>query len=150
MVINGVNNYVVIHLNSLLSRFNIGEIKKISRLIIFWCFDHWGDNNRIKKPLRIHLDYDKESDYYAEYIIEKKEHILRILLNKNKTIEDLISSILHEFTHRLQSDKEYDRLSKKYSYSKHPHEKMAIKISEHFSRVCWNDLESRIKKELTR
>jgi hypothetical protein len=111
-----------------------------------WCFDHLGENRR-RQELTIELNYDKnEKDYYGDYDVEDGEAVIRIYMNVNKTIKDLISSVIHEYVHNLQPNSTYDKLYRRYGYKNHPHEKEARKIEEKFWAICWDDVKHKIDK----
>ena len=61
----------MVRINTSILKLKEKGIKYLSKLVINWCFDHLGENSKIRKPLIICLDYNKEGDC-AEYIIEEK------------------------------------------------------------------------------
>jgi hypothetical protein len=135
-------------INSPLARLSVKQVKQIVSIIIYWCFNHLGENIRIKKPLNIELDFESNTFDCAEYDVDEEERIIRIFMINNNNVRDLISAILHEYTHDGQPKAAYDRLYKKYGYSRHPHEKQAYKIEKRFTLVCWNDIKHEIAKKI--
>lgn len=139
--------YKKIRLNSLLSNLTLRELKIITKLIVNWCFDHLGENKRLKyNELEIDLDFSTEETDYAEYDYEDYCRTIRIFVNNNKNIKDLIQSLLHEYCHFLQPvASKYDKLLEEYKYySKHPFEIEANKISEKYGRVCWDSIKNNL------
>ena len=133
-----------------LSRLSKKDVKKISRIILDWCFAHLGENKRIKKELVLELDYvEPKTSGFAEYEIEE-DRIIRIFMQSVNTFYDLIASIIHEYTHDLQPvTSYYDKLFEKYKYySRHPFEKQATKMENRFVLVCWEDIRHKIEKIL--
>ncbi len=123
------------------------QIKKICKIIIRWCVDHLGENHRIKKELRVKLDYIEKYEGKAEYDIDEEHRIITIYVLNAKTIKDLICDCIHEMVHDVQPvTTRYDKLYKKYYYKNHPFEKAARKMEDRFYKVCWGDIRPKVEK----
>ena len=136
-------------INTPLEEMSRQQVKKICKIIIDWCFDHLGENKRIKKDLLIEMVYDETdaSEGFAEYDIDEENRIIRIFMSANKTIKHLIFSFLHEYTHDLQPvTTKYDKLRRRYGYINHPQEKQARRNEDRFAKVCWNDIRPKVEK----
>lgn len=136
-------------INSSLSKLSTKQVKRITRIIIDWCFDHLGENKRIHKDLKVVLDFKTDEKVYcADYDIDDDERLITIYMNMTKTVKDLIQNCLHEYQHDLQPNSTYEKLYKRYGYKNHPHEKEARKIEERFWAICWEDIKSRVDKAI--
>jgi hypothetical protein len=135
-------------INTSLKGMSRKQIKQICKIIVKWCLAHLGENHRIKKKLKIETVYNTPVfEGYAEYDIDEEFRIIRVFMDYNPTIKQLISSLLHEFQHNLQPvTTQYDKLQKKYGYHNHPFEKQARKTEERFTKVCWDDIRPKVEK----
>jgi hypothetical protein len=135
-------------INASLKKVPRKQVKQICKIVVNWCTDHLGQNCHVKKDLKIEIIYNNPVfEGYAEYYIDEDYRIIRIFMDFNNTIKQLISSILHEFTHDLQPvQSKYDKLQKKYGYRNHPLEKQARRMEDRFTDICWDDIKHKVEK----
>ena len=105
-----------------IKNYSITELRHLSKFVFDYCVQHLGVNNRKRKSLDFILDINKHpEDYYGWY--DTIEHTIYIKLINIKTVKDLTSTIIHEYTHSLQPCRtHYFRLLKEHGYKKHPYE----------------------------
>ena len=118
-----------------IKNYSVSELKHLSKFVFNYCIENLGINNRKRKPLGFTIDISKKGeDYYGWY--DSVEHMIYIKLINIKTVKDLVSTIIHEYTHSLQPcRKHYFRLLKEYGYKKHPYEIEARKSEVLFKKV---------------
>lgn len=103
------------------------------------------------------MEYPKHHKYYptveVKYNINKKANgdyssysrLIRIYVNNHKSIEDLVDTCIHEYTHYLQMPKEvhqleYNKYNKTKGYYNNPYEIEAREKAEFYTPKCINDL----------
>lgn len=96
----------------------IGIINKTIR----YCINHIGVNYKITKPITIQLKNNPYQDCrLGEY--DPQTNTITIFINELRTVGELTSTLIHEYTHYLQPITEkYYKLYQLYGYSNHPHE----------------------------
>jgi len=94
---------------------NIDEELKISytKMALDWCVENLGVNKRKRKKLILEIN-DKDFSqsriiYYGKYCFYQNKIV--IYISSCETIDDLISTMIHEYTHYLQSSSLYRYLS---------------------------------------
>jgi len=111
-----------------LSRY---KIKKIGKLVFEFCSKNLGKSKNKQWP-KLTLSYMKQNEYMGLY--SPRRHQIYIFVDKCKTLSDLTSTIIHEWTHskqRILTD--YGRLDKKWGYDKNP-----LEIEAYESEKIWN------------
>ena len=103
-----------------------------------WCKKFLGTNSRKKKPIKLSVlkktrKLDDSTDCGSYHSDENR--IIIYYLNC-PTIKDVVSTVIHEYTHYLQSNKKYFEFMEHYYYSSHPYEKEARKNEEKYSNKC--------------
>ena len=126
------------------SKHNINFKKKCAFLTLKWCKKNLGINKRKKtKPkisIRINFKKDEtEKTTRGAYYFDENRIIIYHI--NCKTINDVISTIIHEYTHYLQSNKKYWDYFKTHYYSNHPYERQANRNEEKYFLVCLSEIE---------
>lgn len=118
--------------------------KKLANYTLRWCKKNLGTNKRKNIPkISIRLKVkDDEGEWYGIYIWQ--ENRIMISLEKNKTMGDIVGTVIHEYTHYLQSMRKYYEFFNIYYYSTHPYEKQAIKNSKKYTNKCLYDFRKSI------
>lgn len=94
--------------------------------ILEWCKKEYGMSKYKKsypylefRKMR-YADEEGQDGYYDDY-----ENLIFINREFHNHVNHLAQTLIEEYTHFLQSDREYQKLARKYSYSQHPLEKQA-------------------------
>lgn len=123
--------------------------EKYAKLAFEWCIINLGKCKRKKKELI--LKFSKKSGYYNN---DKKNPIIGCYCNYRNliilyepscyTLKDIVATVIHEYTHYLQSSYLYEKYEKKYSYKKNPHEIEANKNEKKYTKVCMKYIKNQI------
>lgn len=110
--------------------------KKLANYTLRWCKKNLGINKRKPHPkISVRMKVrDDEGEWYGVYIWE--ENRIVISLDKNKSMVDIVATVIHEYTHYLQSMRKYYEYFNTHYYSTHPYEKQAIRNSKLYSDKC--------------
>ena len=63
-----------------------------------------------------------------------------IYIENCKTLDDVVSTIIHEYTHYLQSRTKYEKYEKEYYYSTNPYERQAKRNEIKYTKICLQDI----------
>jgi Zn-dependent peptidase ImmA (M78 family) len=113
--------------------------RKCARLALNWCKKNFGINNRRKQAPKVSVRvYFKSDETFrktkaAYYYSENRIIVYHI---NNKKVEDVVSAVIHEYTHYLQPDRKYWDYFKTHYYSQHPHERQAVRNEERYTEQC--------------
>lgn len=120
--------------------------KKYSILTLKWCRNYFGINSRKRSKLKFKLTKRtrniKKSVVYGRYCFWK--NTITIYEPNCKTIEQIVSTIIHEYTHYLQSRTKYQKYEKTHYYSTHPLERSAFRNEEKYTQMCLKDIKKLI------
>lgn len=121
--------------------------RKCAFLTLKWCRENLGINYRKKsKPkiaVRVYFpSYEDEKTSCGSYYFEDNKIII---YDANcETIQLVINTVIHEYTHYLQSGKKYWDFFKTHQYSNHPYEKHARRNEKKYGETClfeiWDNL----------
>lgn len=132
-----------------MSKRNIDEELKISytKMALDWCIENFGVNKRKRKKLILEINHKNFSDgrmiYYGKYCFNKNKII--IYISNCETIDDVISTMIHEYTHYLQSSSLYRYYAKCYYYSQNPCERQAKRNEMKYTKECIKELNKSIR-----
>jgi len=119
-----------------LSDYSKYYIKKIAELAMMYCYENLGKKLNSDYPT-LKITYNKNCFDYGEYDFINNEIVINVLCCK--TISDLTSTIIHEYTHSKQNILEdYTRIYRKVGYHKHPMEIEAYNAEKLYNRKCLN------------
>lgn len=109
-----------------------------------WCKKNMGINKRKRNTPTVYVRIRLEEDDKIKKIVEgsyfsKSNRIVVYGLNCN-TLEDVVSTVIHEYTHYLQSMKKYWEYFQTYYYSQHPYERQAKRNEEKYTKQCYNHI----------
>jgi hypothetical protein len=85
--------------------------------------------------VRINFRKD-ETERFIKGIYYVNENRIIVYSLNCETIDEVVSTIIHEYTHYQQSMKKYWEYFEFYYYSNHPYEKEARKNEEMFTKKC--------------
>lgn len=117
--------------------------RKCAALTLKWCKKILGKNPRRKIPPRVTVRiYFRKDETYKKtkgaYYYD--DNIIVIYYLNNKNIKELISTIIHEYTHYLQPDKQYWEYFQTHYYSTHPHERQADRYATKYLTQCLKEI----------
>jgi Zn-dependent peptidase ImmA (M78 family) len=98
-----------------------------------WCKKFLGTNLRKKKPIKLSL-IKQDKDNFGSYDAEKNKII--IYHENCLTVKDIVSTVIHEYTHYLQSNKGYFMFMEYYDYNSHPFEQEARVNEQKYTNRC--------------
>lgn len=116
--------------------------KKYAILTMKWCRENFGINE--KKRTRLEFEFTsrkrtiKKVPVYGNYCFWRN----KITLHEPtcNTIKDVVSTIIHEYTHYLQSRLKYQDYQKRYYYSTNPYEREARRNEEKYTNICIKEI----------
>jgi Zn-dependent peptidase ImmA (M78 family) len=121
--------------------------RKCALLTLRWCQENLGINkrkkNKLKLVVRIYFPKDEqERTCHGSYYFEDNKIIVYEI--NCETIELMVATIIHEYTHHLQSGRKYWEFFKTHHYSSHPYERQAKRYEEKYAETClfeiWDSL----------
>ena len=105
------------------------EVKRLFAIrAMRWCRDYMGVNNRRKSlpKISVRINFRKdETERFIKGIYYSYENRIIIYDLNCKTIEDIVSTVIHEYTHYLQFWPWYTRYKNLYKYENNPYEVQA-------------------------
>lgn len=120
---------------------------KISTEALKWCKDYLGVNEKKRTKLKLEFTERKRTIkkciVYGNYCFWRNK--ITIYLPHCETIEELVSTIIHEYTHYLQSRPRYLYYQKHYYYSTNPYEREAKRNEEKYCSICISDIKKYLK-----
>ncbi len=102
-----------------------------------WCTKEYGFS-------RFQSDYPTISTSYqgkknSGYFLQDENHI-HVYLNMHEFLTELIDTIIHEWTHYLQSPIWLSRYNKSRDYSDNPYEIEAFAVAKRDTMSCFHDI----------
>mgnify|MGYP000332833846 CR=1 FL=1 len=112
--------------------------KRYATLAIRWCESYFGLCDRKKRRLIFRFSERKRKmdnfEIFGNYCFYRNEII--IYLPNNNTIYDIVATVIHEYTHYLQSRSLYKYYQDIYYYSRNPYEREAKRNEEKYTKIC--------------
>ena len=108
-----------------------------------WCRENMGVNRRRKEPLKVSVRINfrgEEDERYIKGVFYPDENRIIVYSKNCLTIEEIVSTVIHEYTHYLQSDVKYIELYKRYYYKNHPFEREARKNEDLYTSICMKEI----------
>jgi uncharacterized protein YjaZ len=103
-----------------------------------WCKDNFGLCDRKRRKLLFNVSERKRksgnSDIYGNYCFWRNK--ITLYLPNNTTIHDIVATMIHEYTHYLQSRTRYNNYEKTHYYSHNPLEREARRNEEKYTKIC--------------
>ena len=120
---------------------------KIATESLKWCKDYLGVNDRKRTKLKLEFSTRprtiKKCLVFGNYCFWRNK--ITIYLPHCVTVEELVSTIIHEYTHYLQSRPRYQYYQKNYYYSTNPYEREAKRNEEKYCSICISDIKKYLK-----
>jgi hypothetical protein len=80
----------------------------------------------------------KGFDVYGNYCFYR--NTITIYLPNNRTIDDIVSTVIHEYTHYLQVRNTYREYEKTTYYSQNPLERQAKRNEDKYTKLCIKEI----------
>ncbi len=120
--------------------------KQYAILALKWCKEFFGENDRKRSKLKFEFTKRrrtiKNHMVYGNYCFYRNK--MTIYEPACDTLFDVVSTVIHEYTHYLQSRPIYKIYQDNYYYSTNPYEREAKRNEMKYTKICLND----IKKQL--
>lgn len=131
-----------------MGRFVSDDIKKLyANKTLKWCEEYFGLCVRKKRKLLFRFSERKRKiqncDVFGNYCFYRNEII--IYLPNNHTIYDIVSTVIHEYTHYLQVRRKYREYEKTRYYSQNPMERQAKRNEDKYTNICLRYIRKSIK-----
>lgn len=121
---------------------DIESKKRYALLTLRWCENYFGLCQRKKRKLSFKFSERKRKigncDVFGNYCFYRNEII--IYLPNNQTIYDVVSTVIHEYTHYLQVRRKYREFEKTRYYSQNPMERQAKRNEDRFTNICLKEI----------
>ena len=113
--------------------------RQIAKQVLKWCKENMGINNRRKSlpKVSVRINFRKdETERFIKGIYYSSENRIIVYSVNCETMDEVVSTIIHEYSHYQQSMKKYWEYFEFYYYSNHPYEKEARKNEEMYTKKC--------------
>jgi hypothetical protein len=117
--------------------------RRYALLTTKWCRENMGVNRRRKEQLKVSVRINfrgEEDERYIKGVFYPDENRIIVYSKNCLTIEEIVSTVIHEYTHYLQSDVKYIELYKRYYYKNHPFEREARKNEDLYTSICMKEI----------
>ncbi len=120
--------------------------KQYATLAYKWCKVFFGANERKRTKLSFEFTprprHWKRDIIYGNYCFFRNK--ITIHESACKNIYDVVSTVIHEYTHYLQSRTQYRLYQDNYYYSTNPYEREARRNEEKFTKMCIKEIKKLI------
>jgi hypothetical protein len=125
--------------------YNINVTKsKFVNEVLNWCMNNmdYPTGHKYYPQVKI-LYYKTKRNRFGDYTSNTR--LIRIFINNHISVEELINTVIHEYTHYLdmpfkQNQKEYNRYLKQKGYYDNPFEINARETAEKYTSICLKDM----------
>ena len=112
-----------------------------------WCRKNFGlsDTKRRKLDFIISTQQRKKGRFrfLGNYCFWRNRMV--IYAPNCESLVEIVSTVIHEYTHYLQSGPQYRRYEKDYYYSTNPYEREAKRNEEKYAKICLKEIRKKIK-----
>lgn len=116
--------------------------KRYATYALNWCVKFFGLCDRKRRKLLFRFSEKKRKidnfDIFGNYCFYRNEII--IYLPNNNTIYDIVATVIHEYTHYLQSRTKYREYELSRFYSQNPLERQAKRNEEKYTNICLKEI----------
>jgi uncharacterized protein YjaZ len=117
---------------------DIGSKTYYAHQALKWCKEYFGMCDRKRRKIIFKVSERKRKmgncDVYGNYCFWR--NTITLYLPNNTTIHDIVATMIHEYTHYLQSRTKYRNYEKTHYYSQNPLEKEAKRNEEKYTNMC--------------
>lgn len=119
--------------------------RKIAVLTLRWCQENIGINKK-KRNIKLSLRSKphKDGNYFVFGHFCHVENRISLYDVHNQSLIELVKTIIHEFTHYLQSSRKYWEYYKTHYYSQHPYERQAKRNEVKYGKICLKEIKKLI------
>jgi len=120
--------------------------KKCAVLAMKWCKTNLGVNKKKKNKIKISIRVrpKKEGKYFFYGDFNSKENKIIVYGANEQSLDDIVSTVIHEYTHYLQSTKKYWEYFETHYYSTHPYERQAKRNEIKYTSECLKEIKKLI------
>ena len=126
---------------------NIDLKKLYANEAIKWCRKNLGINERKRKKLDfVVMDKSRKKgrfNFLGNYCFYRNRMV--IYAPNCENIYEIVSTVIHEYTHYLQSGPLYRKYEKEYYYSKNPYEREAKRNEAKYAKTCLGEIRKKIR-----
>jgi hypothetical protein len=113
--------------------------KEYAILALKWCKEFFGENDRKRSKLQFEFTERKRTCcgghmVYGNYCFYRNK--MTIHEPACNTIYEVVSTVIHEYTHYLQSRPQYKLYQDYYYYSHNPYEREAKRNENKYTKLC--------------
>jgi hypothetical protein len=124
------------------------EIKiTYAKISLDWCKENLGICGRKRSELQLTISNKKRKKgkyvLYGSYCFFKNRII--IYTPNCLSLFDIVSTIIHEYTHYLQSRTKYEMYEKTHFYSTNPLERQAKRNEVKYTKICLKEIKKILK-----
>ena len=116
---------------------DIGSKTYYAKQTLKWCEKYFGLCDRKRRKLIFKVSERKRKmgncEVYGNYCFWR--NTITLYLPNNTTIHDIVATMIHEYTHYLQSRTKYRNYEKTHYYSQNPLEKEAKRNEEKYTNM---------------
>lgn len=116
--------------------------KQYATFALKWCKDFFGENYRKRTKLRFEFTKRrrilKGHTVYGNYCFYRNK--ITIYEPACNTIYDIVSTVIHEYTHYTQSRNVYKVYQDNYYYSTNPYEREAKRNENKYTKLCIKEI----------
>jgi len=112
--------------------------------VVKWCFNNMEYPSGHKYYPQVKICYYKtKRNRFGDY--SSNIRLIRIFINNHFSVEELINTIIHEYTHYLDmptqhNQKEYSRYLKQIGYFENPYEINARESADKYTPMCLKEM----------
>jgi hypothetical protein len=113
-----------------------------------WCQEYLGKSTRKRRKLKLYItEWSRTMDngksiVFGNYCFYRNR--VSVYATNCETIEDVVGTVIHEYTHYLQSRPQYEKYAENYHYSTNPYEKEAKRNEKKYTKVCIKEIKKLI------
>ncbi len=120
--------------------------KKYAVLALKWCVKNFGVCERKRTKLKLEISDRKrtmkKSNVFGVYCFYKIK--ITIYGPNCKSLFEIVSTVIHEYTHYLQSRTMYSKYEKTHQYHHNPLEKEAKRNEKLYAKECYRNIKKLI------
>lgn len=123
------------------------ELKKVyATQALRWCINNLGINKRKKTypKISVRIRFKSEDEKICNGVYYNNENRIIIYDLNCNSLEEVVSTVIHEYTHYLQSMKKYWIYFETYYYSNHPFEAQARRNEQKHTKKCLRSIKKSI------
>jgi hypothetical protein len=126
---------------------NIDLKKLYANEAIKWCRKNLGINERKRKKLDfVVMNWSRKKgrfEFMGNYCFYRNRMV--IYAPNCESSYEIVATVIHEYTHYLQSGPQYRKYEKEYYYSTNPYEKEAKRNELKYAKICLNEIRKNIR-----